>query len=81
MLAPGGLIGLVSLTHGTTGLAQQIERVWMALHRSNPARVGGCRPLELGEHLAPSAWRVRHQEVVTHLGISSEVLVAERNGD
>jgi ubiquinone/menaquinone biosynthesis C-methylase UbiE len=75
MLAPGGLLGLVSLTHGDTPLARRLERVWLAL---NPAHTGGCRPLSLLEHLPPGDWAPRHHEVVTRLGISSEVLVAAR---
>lgn len=78
MLEPGGRIGLVSLTHGETGMARRVERAWMALHRRNPARVGGCRPLELRGRLAADAWEILHREVVTRLGVSSEVLVAAR---
>jgi demethylmenaquinone methyltransferase/2-methoxy-6-polyprenyl-1,4-benzoquinol methylase len=80
LLKPGGRIGLVSLTHGATPLAQRIERIWLALHRRAPAWTGGCRPLALASHLDPDAWAVRHHEVVTSLGISSEVVVAERVG-
>ena len=71
---------VVSLTHGETPLAQRIERIWMALHRRSPAATGGCRPLELREHLPADAWAVRHHERVTRLGITSEVVVAEPIG-
>lgn len=80
MLEPGGLLGLTSLTHGATRLAQRIERIWLTLHRGDPARTGGCRPLDLLDLLPREAWEVRHHEVVTRLGISSEVLVAAPRG-
>jgi ubiquinone/menaquinone biosynthesis C-methylase UbiE len=80
LLMPGGRIGLVSLTHGATSLAQRIERIWLALNRRNAAWTGGCRPLALAGRLAPAAWSLRHHEVVTSFGISSEVIVAERVG-
>ena len=80
LLARGGLLGLVSLAHGGTPLAQRIERIWMALNRRHPATTGGCRPLDLLDHLSPDHWEVRHHERVTRLGISSEVVVAERIG-
>ena len=79
MLRPGGLLGLVSLTHGATGFARQIERAWMAMYRYAPALTGGCRPLELLPRLPVGRWRLRHHEVLTRLGISSEVVVAERS--
>jgi len=78
MLKPGGRLGLVSLTHGETPLAQRIERIWLALNRRNPVSTGGCRPLALSDHVSPDAWALRHHQVVTRLGISSEVIVAER---
>jgi ubiquinone/menaquinone biosynthesis C-methylase UbiE len=79
MLEPGGLLGLVSLTHGDTPNARRIERLWWALHRGDPARTGGCRPLTLLDHLPKERFALRHREVVTRLGISSEVVVAERS--
>lgn len=78
LLARGGLLGLVSLAHGATPLSQRIERLWMAMNRRNPAATGGCRPLELLDHLPRDQWEVRHHERVTRLGITSEVVVAER---
>jgi ubiquinone/menaquinone biosynthesis C-methylase UbiE len=80
LLMPSGRIGLVSLTHGATSLAQRIEGIWLALNRRNAAWTGGCRPLALAGRLAPAAWSLRHHEVVTSFGISSEVIVAERVG-
>lgn len=80
LLASGGLLGLVSLGHGATRLARWVERGWLALHRRNPAAVGGCRPLELAEHLPEGLWRTRYHDRVTRLGVTSEVLVAERAG-
>ncbi|MGI9592906.1 MAG: class I SAM-dependent methyltransferase [Myxococcota bacterium] len=80
MLKPGGLLGLVSLTHGETPLARRIERLWLALHRRNPASTGGCRPLALSGHPSPEARELRHPQVVARFGIRSEVIVATTAG-
>lgn len=77
LLRPGGRVGLVSLTHGATAAARLIERMWVAVHRAHPSWVGGCRPVALRAFL-DDRWRVAHQEVVTSLAMSSEVVVAER---
>lgn len=78
VLAPGGLVGLASLTHGRAGMSRVVTALWDRVHRLNPAWVGGCRPVALAPRLAAPAWRVRHREVVTAWGVPSEVLVAER---
>ena len=78
-LCPGGLVALVSLTHGSTPLARLIEKAWVAVHSRRPAAVGGCRPLSLREFICGPGWTSRHRRSVTTLGMSSEVLVAEKN--
>lgn len=77
LLAPGGLMGLVSLTHGYTTSAQLLEHLWVGLHRLNPAWVGGCRPLRLSEHLPAGGWKVSYHRVVTSYFVSSEILIAQ----
>lgn len=76
-LAPGGLLGLVSLTHGFTPLSRAVEKVWVALHRANPAIVGGCRPISL-QRFVRGAWAIRHAQKTARFGVPSEVVVAER---
>jgi ubiquinone/menaquinone biosynthesis C-methylase UbiE len=78
VLAPGGRLGLVGLTRGTSRLSRGITRLWETVHRWNPAWVGGCRPLSLRGFVDDDAWRTIHHEVVEPWGIASEVLVAER---
>ena len=76
-LEPGGLLGLVSLTHGATAPARAVEWLWTSVYRFQPSWVGGCRPISLEAFLG-SAWTVRHRAMVTSWAITSEVIVAER---
>ena len=78
VLRAGGLLCLVSLTHGCTAPSRALERVWTRIHRLRPSLVGGCRPISLLEFLPDPAWRVRHHDVVTSFAIPSEIVVAER---
>lgn len=77
-LTPGGLLCLVGLTHGRGGLSALASRLWSLVHRLHPALVGGCRPLDLRAYLPSTGWTIRHHEVVTRWGISSEVLITGR---
>ena len=79
-MSPGGLLGLVSLTHGQTSISRVIAGAWTGVYSFSPSLVGGCLPIELLEFVVESMWRVRHRRVVTHFGLSSEVLVAQRLG-
>jgi ubiquinone/menaquinone biosynthesis C-methylase UbiE len=78
VLRAGGLLGLVSLTHGCTGPSRALERAWVRLHRLRPSLVGGCRPISLREFLPAPAWRVAYHDVVTSFAVPSEIVVAER---
>jgi ubiquinone/menaquinone biosynthesis C-methylase UbiE len=77
-LCAGGLLGLVSLTHGCTPGARLIEKLWVAVHSFRPSLVGGCRPVVLAEFVGRPHWRMRHRRQITRFGISSEVVVAEK---
>jgi ubiquinone/menaquinone biosynthesis C-methylase UbiE len=76
ILVPGGLLGLVSLTHGFTPLSQVVEKVWVTLHEIAPVLVGGCRPISL-QKFVKASWVLRYTQRITRLGVPSEVLVAE----
>lgn len=78
LLAPGGLLGLVSLTHGVTLPSRLVSRIWAAVAVRVPRLVGGCRPLELVDLLAGTGWAIECREVVTSWAVPSEVLVAQR---
>lgn len=77
VLAPGGLLGLVSLTHGFTPLSRVVEKAWLAVHRIRPALLGGCRPISLGPFVNVG-WKILHTKRFVSLGLPSEVLVAEK---
>jgi ubiquinone/menaquinone biosynthesis C-methylase UbiE len=78
LLAIGGRLCLVSLTHGSTGLSQLVTRIWTRLHKLDPWLVGGCRPLELRDYLPEAGFHPDYTQVVTSFGIPSEVVVAAK---
>lgn len=78
VLAPAGLLCLVSITQGHGRLPRLVSDTWMRLWRHRPMLVGGCRPIELLELLDQGEWALRHHEVVTAWSVSSEVVVAQR---
>lgn len=78
LLEPGGLLCLVSLTHGSTAFQKAVSGIWSRIHTVRPGLVGGCRPIELLDFVTSQNWRVEFREVVFSFGLSSEVLVAAR---
>jgi ubiquinone/menaquinone biosynthesis C-methylase UbiE len=78
VLVAGGLLGVVSLTHGTSLFARIVEKVWTTAHALRPGLVGGCRPISLGELVGSAQWQIRHRREVTQLGIASEVMIAAK---
>jgi ubiquinone/menaquinone biosynthesis C-methylase UbiE len=78
MLEPGGLLCLSSLSTGSGAASRFAARLWSAVHRLRPSLVGGCRPLDLTDHLSTTRWKIRHHQRLTPFGVPSEVVVAER---
>lgn len=78
LLRPGGLLGLVGLTPGGSGLPRLVTYVWKGIHSLSPQFVGGCRPLELTKRLPSERFALRHHNIVTPWSLASEVVVAER---
>jgi ubiquinone/menaquinone biosynthesis C-methylase UbiE len=76
LLAPDGLLCLVSLTRGDTRTGRVVSDGWETISERWPGLLGGCRPIELAMLLEPSVWRIDHREVLTPCGVPSEVLVA-----
>jgi len=76
VLSQDGLLCAVGLTPGERGVARWVTALWRRIHRSNPARVGGCRPLRLIDSLAGARWQVLHRKVVVAWGLASEVVLA-----
>jgi ubiquinone/menaquinone biosynthesis C-methylase UbiE len=77
VLGPGGLLGLVGLTHGFTLLSKIFEKVWLSIYRIRPTLVGGCRPIAL-EKFVKDGWRIRHEKSIVSFGVPSQVLVVEK---
>ena len=78
LLAPGGLLCLVSATHGRTPSERLVMGLAARLHALSPTLVGGCRAIDLSSSLERESWSVIHHTVVSKWGIPSEVLVASR---
>lgn len=78
ILRPGGLLCAAGLSGGTGPISRASASLWSALHRVAPRLVGGCRPLELSDHLPRTQWRLRRHEKLAPYGIPSEAVVAER---
>lgn len=76
VLTPGGLLCAVGLTPGERGMSRWVSALWRRIHRGNPARVGGCRPLQLVPSLPTDRWQVLHRQVVVSWGLASEVVIA-----
>jgi ubiquinone/menaquinone biosynthesis C-methylase UbiE len=76
ILIPGGLLGLVSLTHGITPLSRLVERVWVSIYKIHPMLVGGCRPISLKAFIN-DIWHIRRNQKIVSFGVPSEVLIAE----
>jgi ubiquinone/menaquinone biosynthesis C-methylase UbiE len=81
VLEPGGLLCTLCLTRGTSLSTRVVDALWRALFRLQPKLVGGCRSIAVRDFLGARDWSLRHRNVITRFGISSEVLVAARSGD
>ncbi len=77
-LQPGGRLCAVALTCGEGAAARLLSQLWRRVHALHPLLVGGCRPIRVAARLAPAAWEVRHDAIVSSFGIASEVLIATR---
>jgi ubiquinone/menaquinone biosynthesis C-methylase UbiE len=78
MLCPQGLLCLVSLTFGKSGIGKCVSRIWRWVCYLSPKRVGGCRPIRISEYLSPQQWQVQYHRTISSFGISSEIMVARR---
>lgn len=78
LLLPGGLLCLVSATHGRTPAERLVMGLAARLHALSPMLVGGCRAIDLSARLPAGPWRVIHRHVVSKWCVTSEVLIASR---
>jgi SAM-dependent methyltransferase len=74
LLAPGGRLCLVSLTHGTTASSRLVCSLWNRAWRAAPALLGGCRPIDLLPLL--DGWEVAHVATITAWAVPSQIVVA-----
>ncbi len=79
ILKPGGLVCLVSLTHGKSMFARLVEYIWTRLYRFKASLVGGCRPIRLDDFVGEPNWQVEFLQSVSSFGITSEILVAKKS--
>ncbi len=78
VLAPDGLLCAVCLTRGATKVSRLVSRTWGAVEAVRPALVGGCRPIDLLDYVTEPRWKVRHREVISRLGVASELVIASK---
>jgi ubiquinone/menaquinone biosynthesis C-methylase UbiE len=76
-LEPRGLLCLTSLTAAESSLSRAVMWGWHQVNRVSPALLGGCRPLELLNHISPEHWQVVHHRRIEAFGIPSEIVVAK----
>jgi hypothetical protein len=78
LLAPGGLLGVVSLTKGTTFSSRIVSSSWEAIAKRWPSLLGGCQPIELRGLVSGPEWAIEHCDVAVKFAVPSEVVIARR---
>lgn len=78
VLMPGGMLGVVSLTHGSGFVSRLVEKAWMAVYSIRPGWVGGCRPTSLTSFIKNEDWQMLHQAHIVQCALASEVVIAAR---
>ncbi len=81
VLAPRGVLALVSLGSGTTPASRFVASAWRAVGERWPRLVAGCRPIDLCELVRGPEWSLEHCETVVRFAVASQVLVARRRPD
>ena len=80
ILQSDGLLCLVSLSKGCSLPSRFVAGFLAVINRIRPSLLGGCRPLNLVDFLAPSHWKIHYSNHVISFGISSQILVAVKKG-
>lgn len=76
VLKTNGKLCLISLTKGKSPFGRIVTWTWELIYSLRPEFVGGCRPIELLDYLAPDLWRIEYSNTVSSFGITSEIVVA-----
>jgi len=79
-LADDGLLCVMSLTTGKRAFTKLVSGLWSAVFRIYAPVVGGCRPIHLTQFVDAHSWSLKHRNVVSRWGLTSEVVVARPRG-
>ena len=71
-----GFLCITNLAFGQGAVSSAIIAIWRAVHRTFPAAVGGCRPIEVVQFIPEPQWEIKYNQTVVSWGIPSEILVA-----
>jgi ubiquinone/menaquinone biosynthesis C-methylase UbiE len=74
VLHPHGRLVLISLTEGVDPASRLFVSGWKLRYRLNPARFGGCRPLQITALLSQAGFAAERSVVVQH-GFPSEIVI------
>jgi ubiquinone/menaquinone biosynthesis C-methylase UbiE len=77
LLAGHGKLCVVALTHGASFFQRAISGAWSRVHRISPARVGGCRPIDVAYFLHQTLWTVEENRAISAFGVPSQLVIAE----
>ena len=80
LLTSDGLLGVVSLTNGTTTASRILSSSWEAIAKRWPRLLGGCEPIDLSDLLSGPAWSIEHFEVMVKFAVPSQVVITRRTG-
>jgi ubiquinone/menaquinone biosynthesis C-methylase UbiE len=76
VLTPNGKLCLVSLTKGNALISRVVSGLWSGVFHLYAPIVGGCRPVRLEAFIDQRLWSVEYHNIVTQMGVPSEVLIA-----
>ena len=76
VLKPTGRVALVSVTEDRQWPSRVVIGVWKTAYRVSPILCGGCRPVRLAELAFAAGFRQVSREVVSQMGVPSEIIVA-----
>lgn len=75
VLKGGGRLVIANMARGKGWL----ETVWERIYRVRASWLGGCRPVRLAPFLEAAGFRIENRELVSELGLASEVIRASKS--
>jgi ubiquinone/menaquinone biosynthesis C-methylase UbiE len=76
VLKPSGILVITALNEGVDLLSRSLVAAWKGFFSLSSAMCGGCRPLELYNHVHRAGFNQIKREVVLQLGVPSEIITA-----